>query len=78
MVFELGIYGSKFDENSEISKQTKEADIFNEKLPPTFTKSSTELTYTTHPQAIYTSRLLNFINLPEPKNADNNEEYSGN
>ena len=58
----------------EICKQVKEADEFNEKQP-TFTKSSTELTYTTHPQAIYTSRLLNFNNLPEPKNAD---EYSGN
>ena len=62
--------------DSEICKQVKEADEFNEKQPPTFTKSSTELTYTTHPQAIYTSRLLNFNNLPEPKNTD--EEYSGN
>ncbi|GET02595.1 kinase-like domain-containing protein [Rhizophagus clarus] len=39
------------------------------------------LSYTTHPQAIYTSRLLDFKNLPEPKNADNNvdlikKEYS--
>jgi hypothetical protein len=25
-----------------------------------------------HPQAIYYSRLLDFKNLPEPKNADNN------
>ena len=61
----------------EMYKLIKEIDEFNEKQP-TFTKSSTELTYTTHPQAIYTSRLLNFNNLPEPKNADNNEEYSGN
>ena len=55
----------------EISKQIKEADEFNEKQP-TFTKSSnnSQLTYTTHPQAIYTSRLLNFNNLPEPKNAE--------
>ncbi|RIA85952.1 hypothetical protein C1645_830018 [Glomus cerebriforme] len=37
---------------------------------------STELIYTTHPQAIYTSRLLNFNNLPEPRNADNWKEYS--
>ena len=30
-------------------------------------------------QAIYTSRLLNFKNLPEPKNADDGEpDYSGN
>ncbi|POG53445.1 hypothetical protein GLOIN_2v1792409 [Rhizophagus irregularis DAOM 181602=DAOM 197198] len=31
----------------------------------------------THPQAVYTSRLLDFKNLPEPKNADNKIiEYS--
>ena len=73
------------NENSEIYKQINEADEFNEKQP-SFTKSpiNTEFTYTTHPQAIYTSRLLNFNNLPEPKNADNThdgyseEEYSGN
>ena len=73
------------DENSEIYKQINEADEFNEKQP-SFTKSpiNTEFTYTTHPQAIYTSRLLNFNNLPEPKNADDThdgyseEEYSGN
>ena len=30
-------------------------------------------------QAVYTSRLLDFKNLPEPKNANNNEtEYTGN
>ncbi|RIA83676.1 hypothetical protein C1645_833427 [Glomus cerebriforme] len=61
-------------EDSEIYKQIKEADEFNEKQP-SFTKSdNTKLTYTTHHQAIYTSRLLNFNNLPEPKNA----EFSGN
>ena len=62
---------------SEIYKQFKEADEFNKKQP-TFTKLSnnTELIYETHPQAIYTSRLLNFNNLPEPKNADD-VEYSG-
>ncbi|RIA86485.1 kinase-like domain-containing protein [Glomus cerebriforme] len=56
----------------EICKQFKEADEFN-KNQPSFTKSdNNKLIYTTHPQAIYTSRLLNFNNLPEPKN----EEYS--
>ena len=71
------------DENSVIYKQVEEADEFNKKQP-TFTNllNDTELVYTTHPQAIYTSRLLNFKNLPEPKNADNNdsleEDYSGN
>ena len=65
--------------DSEVNKQVEEADEFNKKRP-TFTNSSndTELTYTTHAQAIYTSRLLNFKNLPEPKNADDGEDYSGN
>jgi hypothetical protein len=31
----------------------------------------------THPQAVYTSRLLNFKNLPEPRNADNNDNLCG-
>ena len=65
------------ERNSEIYKQAEEADEFN-KNQPTFTKLSnnTELTYETHPQAIYTSRLLKFDNLPESKNADY-VEYSG-
>ena len=66
--------------DSEISKQTEEADEFNKKQPTlTNLSSDTELTYVTHTQAIYTSRLLNFMNLPEPKNADNGEsDYFGN
>ena len=51
------------DENSEINKQAKEADEFNKNLP-SFTGT---LLYTMHPQAIYTSRLLNFKNLSEDK-----------
>ena len=67
---------SEFNEDSEIHKQIKEVDEFNEKqtIKPS---NNTELSYETHPQAIYTSRLLNFNNLPEPKNADDEEEYSG-
>jgi len=67
-------------DDSEISKQIEEADEFNKNHPILINSSSdTELTYTTHPQAIYTSRLLNFKNLPEPKNADGGEsDYSGN
>jgi len=69
-----------YEENHTINKQIKEADEINEKLP---TLSSTGvLSYTTHAQAVYTSRLLNYKNLPEPKNADNDNspttEYSGN
>ena len=73
-----------YEENSTINKQIKEANEINEKLPSTVTSSSTStLSYTTHAQAIYTSRLLNFKNLPEPKNAADDDntsatEYSGN
>ncbi|UZO13020.1 uncharacterized protein OCT59_004526 [Rhizophagus irregularis] len=66
--------------NSIIYRQVKEADKFNRKSfstvqsPLSFTST---LSYITHPQAVYTSRLLDFKNLPEPKNADNNDlEYS--
>ncbi|UZO22852.1 uncharacterized protein OCT59_015201 [Rhizophagus irregularis] len=76
------LYNSNYDDDSEIKKQAEEAVKFNEK----FTSSSlpyngTTLLYTTNPQAVYTSRLLDFKNLPEPKNAvddkddDNSFEY---
>ncbi|RGB25174.1 kinase-like domain-containing protein [Rhizophagus diaphanus] len=66
-------------------EQVEEAERINEKFTPTsLPYSGTTLSYTTNPQAVYTSRLLNFKNLPEPKNAiDNNDdgnsigEYSG-
>jgi len=76
-------YYNDFDNSdSEISKQIKEVDEFNKDNQILInTLSNTELTYTTHPQAIYTSRLLNFKDLPEPKNADDGEsleeDYSG-
>jgi serine/threonine protein kinase len=74
------LYGKRNDMNSIIYEQIKEADEINKKSPSIVqSKSSTStLSYMTHPQAVYTSRLLNFKNLPEPKNADNNGiEYSG-
>lgn len=37
-------------------------------------KTATQLNYRTHPQAIYTSRLLNYPNLPKPKNEVNFEK----
>ncbi|RIA80469.1 kinase-like domain-containing protein [Glomus cerebriforme] len=63
--------------DSEICKQFVEADEFN-KQQQSSAKSSinSEFNYTTHPQAIYTSRLLNFNNLPKPKNASYKKEYS--
>jgi len=61
-----------------ISEQIKEADEVNDVYHQHERANSSStgiLSYTTHTQAVYTSRLLDFKNLPEPKNAD---EYSGN
>ena len=66
------------DEENLISEQIKEADEVNKKSSATSSYTG-NLSYTTHTQAVYTSRLLDFKNLPEPKNADdNNAVYSGN
>ena len=61
-----------------IHEQIKEADEINKKLPSLAATSLSTgiLSYTTHAQAIYTSRLLDFKNLPEPKNDE--AEYTGN
>ncbi|POG74037.1 kinase-like domain-containing protein [Rhizophagus irregularis DAOM 181602=DAOM 197198] len=70
------IYGNKMD--SVIYGQVKEADDINKKLSFSSPLTSTgTISYTTHPQAVYTSRLLDFNNLPEPKNADNNNDLLG-
>ncbi|GES93923.1 kinase-like domain-containing protein [Rhizophagus clarus] len=70
---------------NEISKQVREANKSNEKLTTTsYLYTGTTLSCITNPQAVYTSRLLDFKSLPEPKNAidnmgnDNlfNESYS--
>jgi serine/threonine protein kinase len=62
-----------YDENFIINQQIREADEINKQLP-LLTTSFTS--YATHPQAIYTSRLLDFKNLPEPKNSDDNNDNS--
>ena len=82
-----------FDENDNIRKNTEfykqyeEAEEFNQSIT---SKLNTSLnisspSYTTHPQAIYTSRLLDYKNLPEPQNSKeindqfyNSLESSGN
>ncbi|GBC29097.2 kinase-like domain-containing protein [Rhizophagus irregularis DAOM 181602=DAOM 197198] len=69
-----GLYDA-YDDETEINKQIEEVDKINEKL----TSSSSlytgpTLSYTTNPQAVYTSRLLDFKNLPEPKNAIDNKD----
>ncbi|UZO03102.1 uncharacterized protein OCT59_023515 [Rhizophagus irregularis] len=74
----FGIESNKVD--SVIYGQVKEADEINKKssIPIQLPLSSTStLSYLTHPQAVYTSRILDFKNLPEPKNADSNDDLIG-
>jgi serine/threonine protein kinase len=59
---------SNYDSDLEINKQIEEADKFNENLSSSLYIYTT-LSYITSFQAVYTSRLLDFNNLPEPKNA---------
>ncbi|CAB4431361.1 unnamed protein product [Rhizophagus irregularis] len=67
----------KSNNNAEINKQIKEAEIINKK-PLINITTSLGISYKTHSEAIYTSRLLNFSNLPEPKNSDDYYEENDN
>ncbi|EXX74126.1 Rad53p [Rhizophagus irregularis DAOM 197198w] len=80
-------YESAYDNNeNEIKRQIEEVDKINEKLTSSsLLYNGPTFSYTTNSQAVYTSRLLNFKNLPEPKNAIDNKddddsfgEYPGN
>ncbi|RHZ77178.1 hypothetical protein Glove_184g29 [Diversispora epigaea] len=60
--------------DSEIVIQIKKAEEFSANQESTnTTTTTTPLNYQTHPQAIYTSRLLNYSKLPNPKNEENFE-----
>ncbi|RHZ80049.1 hypothetical protein Glove_139g371 [Diversispora epigaea] len=61
------------NKNSEIVIQIKKAEEFSANQESTNTTTTTPLNYQTHPQAIYTSRLLNYPKLPKPKNEENFE-----
>ncbi|GBB97327.1 hypothetical protein RclHR1_02970002 [Rhizophagus clarus] len=74
-----GLYRDLIRSSSEqeIEKQIIEADKINEKLTTTSSLyTGATLSYVTNPQAFYTSRLLDFKNLPEPKNAIDNKDDS--
>ncbi|RHZ65778.1 hypothetical protein Glove_311g3 [Diversispora epigaea] len=61
----------------EIVIQIKKAEEFSanqESTNTTTTTTTTPLNYQAHPQAIYTSRLLNYAKLPKPKNEENFEK----
>ena len=72
----------------ELKKQIKEAEEINNKSPASnMPSTSLALSYETHSKAVYTSRLLNFNELPGPKNSDDyykqddniiSKKYSGN
>ena len=59
----------KSKELTELKKQIKEAEEINNKLLTNnvIPLTSLALSYETHSEAIYTSRLLNFNNLPQSK-----------
>ena len=65
------------DNKTEFGKQCIETKNFNNSVTSTPLNISS-LSYTTHPQAIYTSRLLDYKNLPEPQNSKeiNNQFYA--
>jgi hypothetical protein len=55
--------------NGEIYSQVKECEKTKENKSKNRTNEDKSKNLLTHPQAIYTSRLLNFENLPEPVNS---------
>ncbi|GBB91326.1 hypothetical protein RclHR1_18550001 [Rhizophagus clarus] len=67
--FTLYKWWSWFDSQMELKKQIKEAEEINNNFLASKT-IALSLSYETHSEAIYTSRLLDFNNLPEPKNSD--------
>ncbi|RHZ88838.1 hypothetical protein Glove_21g191 [Diversispora epigaea] len=69
---------NNYKNNNEITIQIDNAKLFSKnKLKGKFWRlisNSTPLNYKTHPEAIYTSRLLNYSDLPKPKNNENFEK----
>ncbi|RHZ69997.1 hypothetical protein Glove_276g51 [Diversispora epigaea] len=69
---ELKKYHDDYLNNTDIiTIQIKEAKEFSKNQEAADITTTTPLNYRTHPQAIYTSRLLSFSNLPKPKNEEN-------
>uniref|UniRef100_U9U2Q3 Protein kinase domain-containing protein n=1 Tax=Rhizophagus irregularis (strain DAOM 181602 / DAOM 197198 / MUCL 43194) TaxID=747089 RepID=U9U2Q3_RHIID len=72
-------YESNNEQTIELRAQIKEADeINNNSSNSSITSANSFLSYNTHSEAIYTSRLLNYNNLPEPKNSDDYYEQNDN
>ncbi|RGB30366.1 hypothetical protein C1646_671771 [Rhizophagus diaphanus] len=63
----------------ELQAQIKEADeINNNSSNSNITSDNLGISYNTHSEASYASRLLDFNNLPEPKNSDDYYEQNDN
>ncbi|RHZ50323.1 hypothetical protein Glove_501g6 [Diversispora epigaea] len=59
--------------NNEITIQIVNSEKLSKNLGLTNSTTSTPMNYKTHPEAIYTSRLLNYSSLPKPKNDEDFE-----
>ncbi|UZO15638.1 uncharacterized protein OCT59_007055 [Rhizophagus irregularis] len=79
----------EFNSQMELKQKIKESKEINNKIlgDSSISSTSSPLSYKTHSRAIYTSRLINFNNLPESKNSDDyynlyddiiSKEYSSN
>ncbi|RHZ69973.1 hypothetical protein Glove_276g92 [Diversispora epigaea] len=70
-----GCWDARLDKyNNEITIPIKEAEEVSKNQETIDTTTTTSLNYKTRPQAIYTSRPLNFLNLPKPINKPNFEK----
>ncbi|POG74978.1 kinase-like domain-containing protein, partial [Rhizophagus irregularis DAOM 181602=DAOM 197198] len=64
---------------TSMRKQIMEVDEINKSSSnSSITSTNLGTSYVTHSEAVYTSRLLDFSNLPEPKNSDDYYEENGN
>jgi serine/threonine protein kinase len=69
---------SENNQNSEIYSQIKMCDEIGEKKFESRSSKDKPKNIQTHPQAIYTSRLLNFKNLPKPVNSSDLSSFQFN
>jgi serine/threonine protein kinase len=74
----IKLYSKYNHEYAKINKQVKEAEIINKLPARSAISTSLGKSYETHSEAIYTSRLLDFSNLPEPKNSDDYYDVNDN
>ena len=71
-------YKERYDEDSEIYSQIEECEKIRENKLKNNPSENKSKNVQTHPQAIYTSRLLNFKNLPEPVNSSDLSPFQNN